>query len=292
VLNDKKTLLGRALAVTAFALAGCGGATSQKGEGREPKQTAESLRFSKLVAGRERYCGLRQSDAALVCVQGGEISLERSGPFSEVALNEDITTYNELCTIDSAGQVACDFAKDVPVGELHGLALGFFNSCALDREGRVVCWVPDAIGGTSAPEIVGALELSVDMEHGCVRLDMFGHARCFGAPYDASISDLHFQQVSAAALRACGILLDPSLGAGIACVDESGVTLELTGDFTSLDTGFGGEGCAIDSDGMIRCWGDAKAPIHSRRLHQVSVSSHQICALDDDGAAHCFPAQG
>lgn len=273
-----------------FGLACCGGSTSQHGDGSSPptRQSVQSLRFSKLAAGRERYCGLRQSDAALVCVRDGKISEERLGPFLDFELHEDLTSYSELCTIDSAGQLACEQWWPVPSGEFHELALGLFNSCALDRDGKVTCWVPDEMGGSPAPDVAGAVELSVDMDHGCVRFDTIGHVRCFGKPYDERVSDLHFQDISAAGSRACGILHDPTLGTGIGCVDNGGVTLELTGNFSSLDTEVDGAGCATDDAGFIRCWGHLTAPTHDERLRHVSVSSSQICALDADGAAHCF----
>jgi hypothetical protein len=273
----------------AFGSLGCGGTTSRQGHpGRpEPEPTVESLRFSKLVAGHDRYCGLRQSDAALVCVQGATIDV-RPGPFSDFALHEDVTSYRELCTLDEAGQVACDLARDVPQVPLHGLALGFFNSCALDAEGKVVCWMPDELGGTPAPDVAGAIDLSVDMDHACVRFDGNGHVRCFGSSFDESVANLHLVQISAAPTRACGTLLDPNFPIGIGCVDESGVTVELTGFFDSLDTNVNGDGCATDGDGVIRCWGALTAPVHSERLQKVSVSAAQICALDLEGAAHCF----
>lgn len=289
MLSSRK-FLGLAAVLTAFGSTACGGTTSREGEtgSPEPEQTVESLRFSKLVAGAERYCGLRQSDAALVCVQGTSIEV-RPGPFLDFALHEDSTgPYRELCTIDSAGQVACDLSHDEPTLELHGISLGFFNSCALDVEGKVVCWVPDELGGSPAPDVVGAIELSVDMDHGCVRLDSTGHVRCFGAPFDETISELHFMQLSASPMRACGIAQDPRLGQGVACVDETGVTLELAGSFSSLDTDVQGDGCAADNDGKIQCWGRLTPPVHSERLFGVSVSSTQVCALDDDGAAHCL----
>jgi hypothetical protein len=271
------------LVMGALALGGCGGATSEHGE-----PSVESLRFSKLAAGAERYCGLRASDSALVCVQGSRIEV-RPGPFLDVAMYEDASgPYRELCTIDSAGQVACDLSTDEPAAELHGLTVGFFNSCALDREGKVVCWVPDELGGSPAPDVAGAIELSVDMDHGCVRFDELGHARCFGTEFDEAIAQLHFSKLSATPLRACGISQDPSLGQGIACVDDTGITIELTGAFSAIDTNVDGHGCAVHVDGAVRCWGGLKPPVHGGRLQQVSVSSSQVCALDEQGAAHCL----
>jgi hypothetical protein len=279
---------GCTLALGILALGGCGGTTSEPGEVPEAEPSVESLRFSKLVAGAERYCGLREGDSALVCVQGAHIEV-RPGPFLDFALHEDsIAPYRELCTIDSAGQVACDLSTQEPLAELHGLALGFFNSCALDREGKVVCWVPDELGGSPAPDVAGALELSVDMNHGCVRFDNVGHVRCFGTAFDEAISELHFLQLSVTPQRACGITLDPRLGLGVACVDETGITVELAGAFSSLDTNVQDQGCAVDMDGAVRCWGGLIPPVHGEPLQRVSVSSSQVCALDGQGAAHCL----
>lgn len=279
--------LARGLLALALLASSCGG-TARHGPA-EPQRTPDSLRFSKLVAGLHRYCGLTLDERALVCVADGKVSLERSGPLQDFSLHEDVATYRELCTIDMTGQLACDLSSDVPAGAFRQVAVGFFNSCALDQGGQAACWMPPALGGSPAPDdIGGAVELSVDMYHACVRFDQNGHFRCFGEPLEQSVAELHFLRVSATTSGACGIAQDPRFGTGIVCATATGVSKELEGAFSSLDTSVNGDGCATDSDGMLRCWGGRQAPSHVERLQQVSVSSDTICALTADGAARCF----
>ncbi|HEY6077264.1 MAG TPA: hypothetical protein VIW29_00580 [Polyangiaceae bacterium] len=281
------------VALSLLACSSCGATTRHDRVEPEPtgdpERTVESLRFSKLAAGLDRYCGLTLDEGALVCVTDGKLSLERPGPFMDFALHEDLDSYRELCTVDMTGQLACDLSTDVPAGNFHGVALGFFNSCALAEGGKVVCWIPPALGGSPVPEdLGGGFDLSVDMYHACVRFDVVGHFRCFGDPASEAMGELHFMRVSATPTGACGIARDPSLGQGIACGDGMGVSMVLEGAFSSLDTSVNGDGCATDSEGMIRCWGGRQDPSHSEALPQVSVSANMICGLTADGAARCF----
>ncbi len=275
------------MGVMALLLTACGGSTGRNDAELAERRVAD-LRFDKLVAGRDRYCGLTQGDRALVCVERGKISVQRPGPFQDFALDESFS-FAELCTLDLQGELNCDKFTDakLPPGSYHSLALGFFNGCALDSEGRPVCWVPAELGGTPDLPVEGALRLSVDLWHACAMFGGAGHVQCFGLPSDEVVNQMHFIQVSASGMSTCGITLAPTIG-DVVCVDDSGVTLKLAGSFRSLDTNADGDGCASDLDGKIRCWGSFKDPEHTERLGQVTVSPTHVCALDADGAAHCF----
>lgn len=291
-----------ALALFSAALAACGGTTTRRNND-EPVTTpttptpttptpttperVEDLRFSKVVAGREHYCGLTLGKADLVCVKAGAIELKRTGPFRDFALHEDVPPFQELCTIDAAGALACDVAPDlVPTGNFSQLSIGFFNPCALATDGTVACWFSPDIGGSPAPEISDAVELSVEMYGGCAR-DRTGHVTCFGQMPHGEFP--HLVQLAAAFQQVCGIVLEPKQSGGIACVRDGGVVSPLAGTFTSLDVDVDGRGCATNDAGVVECWGSLVAPSSPLALSHVSVSVAQVCALDDSGAAHCLP---
>jgi hypothetical protein len=285
--------LGILVALLAGAgLVACGGTTTRHGND-EPVTEApigpprvDDLRFSKVVAGREHYCGLTLAESDLVCVKAGAVELRRAGPFRDFSLHEDVPPFQELCTIDAAGALACDGSPNlVPAGDFAQVSIGFFNACALATDGTVACWFPSELGGSPAPEISGAVELSVEMYGGCVR-DGAGHVTCFGEMPGGEIP--HFIRLAAAFRGICGIVLDPTQRGGIVCVGENGLSYPRMGTFTSLDVDINGRGCASNAAGAVECWDSLPEPTSASRLGSVSVSATQVCALDEEGGAHCL----
>jgi hypothetical protein len=285
-------LVGLAIVVV---LSGCGGTTTHdasQGEG-EPappsptstSRTAKGLRFSKLVAGRDHYCGL-QLDGALACVKGDSIELERKGPFLDLDLHEDQAPgFRELCTIDAAGALACDLFTNVPRGVFTQVKIGFFNPCALAQGGSVNCWGDPVLGASPAPDIQDAQELAVEMYGGCVR-DALTQIRCFGN-MPVQTGELRLLNIAASFEHICGQVFAPEDTRGVACIGSEGRVTHLDGFFTSLDVDIDGRGCASNGQ-QLQCWGGLVPPSSAVPLDRVSVSAGMVCALDAEGAAHCL----
>lgn len=147
------------------------------------------------------YCGLTKGDARLVCVEKGKVSINRPGPFIDMDLHENLAAYRELCTVRDTGELACDgFAGPLPAGEFKQVALGFFNPCALTRDGRVECWFPPEVGGSPAP----AHTLDVNVEGDGCALDVDGNINCWGNQR-APGPTVRFRQISVSSNQVCAL---------------------------------------------------------------------------------------
>jgi hypothetical protein len=271
----------------AASASGCGLTSRNNDDDQPAKPRVEELRFSKIATGINRYCGLTL-EKDVVCVKGGQLDLRWEGPFQDMAHHQDLEVFSELCASTEAGALECELTEDqVPVGErFTKVAIGFFNPCALTDQGKVVCWFDASIGGSPAPEIAGAIDLSVDMYRGCVRRDQAGHTECFGKATPNGAMDDHFLHVAVASNRICGMTLGPD-APGLDCIDESGQKTRLTdGFFSSVDVEVGGSGCAV-AEGSMFCWDDLAGKELGGSFAQVSVAPGRVCALDFEGAVTC-----
>jgi hypothetical protein len=295
-------IVARPALALGLVLWGCGGkaasadSAEEQPAGQKPAgETLADLRFTKIVAGFERYCGLTYHKA-LACIgnREGELKLEfeLAGPFEDFAFHEDVSAFWELCTLAKGGKLDCLNFPEVPPGEYKQVAIGFFNPCALDTEGRVHCWFDDGIGGSRAPSVVGASQLAVEMDHACVRYpDNPFLVECFGQDSDDSLADLHFLNFAVANKAVCGMVLSIDGAHGVYCVDGAGAKQLLSGTFSSVDVDISASGCATDDQGYVHCWGRREV-LPNARFHSLSVSGSQVCALDEQDAAQCFrPAE-
>jgi hypothetical protein len=62
-----------------------------------------------------------------------------------------------------------DYSLAAPAGEYVELAADALNACALDREGRIVCWGLDGVGLYPPPVGDGSRELEMGARHACVK---------------------------------------------------------------------------------------------------------------------------
>lgn len=219
-----------------------------------------------------------------------------------------------------------EFDARVPVRPMT--TAGFFHSCTLQKDGRVLCWgrgdfgalgngspadhghAPGSMGGTLRPVLLGptsvgaparALEIATSDTTSCARLDD-GRVKCWGAN-DAG-----------------------ALGIGLPVIATRGTNTQSMGDAlpaVALGTGRrvlqlagGGEAhfCALLDDATIKCWGKnsegqlGTGDLQSRgtnsldmgdnllaidlgpgrRAVQAAVGAAHSCALLDDGAMKCW----
>lgn len=282
--------------------AGVGGGSA----GAPAALSPASLRFEKIAAGRDRFCGITHEDGRLVCVSGDRIQSDRRGPYVDLSANEDIPSWSYLCAVRKDGTLECEGVElPLPAGPFEHVSVGFFNACASGPE-RVACWLDPAVGGIEPPPVVGD-DFSVDMYSYCHRPVPL-YAECFSQGAPLLPIEAHYLDVVATPKGACAALLgtpaellprtvSPELRelatkSQIACFSPDGVHLAHTGEFSSFDVESNGRnGCAIRaSDGAIECWGAPAigAPLERTGALQVSVSSTLSCALWSDRTVSCW----
>jgi alpha-tubulin suppressor-like RCC1 family protein len=163
------------------------------------------------------------------------------------------------------------------------VSAGASHTCALDREGCVVC-VGDNRGDSGdyiaqAVPVVGRFEhIDAGREHTCgIRDD--GTLACWGAiavapegTYVAVTADYH----TSCALRADGI--------GV-CWGFSAPELPGNVELMQLVSG-GYHACGILLDGSVQCWGDLPMTFDGV-FARLAAESRETCGLHEDGSVDC-----
>ena len=206
----------------------------------------------------------------------GEKSSVHPGDHTAVTIS-----HGQVCAIDGTGGITCPGLGDGPVGPFVDVGaryaefdVGFysvdvFEACGRSDEGVVECV---SLGDTYA----GAVHATGP----------------WYADYDAAVD--------------CGVRWDGSLECGVRfgeLLDGAGVAVPDGDEFVALDGysdgGFDGNGspigriCALDSAGVITCFGDGLLPDPpAGSFVQVAVGESHACALDADGDVQCWGSAG
>lgn len=235
--------------------------------------------FRDVAPGTSMGCAIRLEDSGISCwgtLSNGPIE-PPAGRFAEVAASGEW-----FCALDDTGSPRCwgnrwpqnPYASPPKVTDLQGLSMGDCSACALDQDRHRVCWGCNGkdISGTGKPmtEVVpSALKLrkiTARSGHICVVTATELAARCYrSSGNEAPFGGGRFVEISARHMYICATTETGSL----TCKDY--ITNHQPGDpppsrakppsgvgFSSLTTA-GGHACAIDSSGMVRCWGDNSA---------------------------------
>ncbi|MBN2495355.1 MAG: hypothetical protein JXR96_12240 [Deltaproteobacteria bacterium] len=146
-------------------------------------------------------------------------------------------------------------------GRYKALAAGYFHTCAVEKDGRAVCWGYDQLEQSSPPADARLKSVSAGMYHSCGLTDA-GRAVCWGSdhgPYPGNATpnlpappEDAFVQLSAGEAHSCGLKADGS----IKCWGNKtriGDGPAGTG-FRLVRVGWG-QACAVKKDGRLLCWG-------------------------------------
>jgi len=168
--------------------------------------------------GYGHFCGIRGSDAGLVC-----------------------------WTLDDA---ADEPALHPPEGSFADVDSGYGFSCALTLKGHARCWGRDD-GRLDAPDERFAT-LSLGPDYGC-GLTMAGEVRCWGAVSSPNWAG-PFALVAAGGWGICALRASGEL---ICSGDASLVAPSTTSPLRQIAVG-NRHACAISTTGRVACWGDVE----------------------------------
>ncbi len=254
--SDNSPLTGRFAHLAATQYGGaCGLRTNGELEcfGRETELPAGP--FDSIAAGPDGYCGVKR-DSSIACWQFYNFPPVADQPYRSVAMG-----YRHGIAITTSGELVVwgdsDAGRAVPPpGKFINASGGFYNSCAVRSDGRVLCWV-----GVYPKRLVPPDDLFKVVSVG----------------YDAAhIGDEY----------ACGIRLDGTLR----CWGERvGSVTPPEGTFVSLITQ-DYYACALSAAGKPTCWGGGFTPPlpgSDLVLSEFTASNDYTCGLTDDGRIEC-----
>ena len=209
-------------------------------------------------------------------------------------------------------------------GTFRDISVGLETTCAVAENGDLNCWGYDGVGTFNPPS--GAYtQVSVTDKFACA-VNEGSSIACWpetGGGYNVLSSEQRFSQISAWGENVCGVLTDGSLRCagrmgpkpdgefvmvnvreGYACaIDTAGhlhcfgaETESPEGEFidvaVSADSFDGGyQGCAIDTDNRVVCWGDTASVIEGvpeGAFKKVYALYKAACALDMENKLHCW----
>lgn len=196
-----------------------------------------------------------------------------------------------------------------PATRVDRLSIGDAASCVTAEDGRAHCWgsnadgqLGSAGGDADAPRPVDTsgvltqvrlIRISVGARHACA-LDTLGRAYCWGGNDRGQL----------------GVGEATTSSAVPVAVDTSGV---LAGKRLVLIGSAGATTCALDAEGTLFCWGandrgqmgngtvsdtarpiavDTSGVLRGRALRRFSIGGEHACAVDDEGFAYCWGANG
>ena len=265
-----------------------------------PELTPPAGTFKKVAAGNQGVCALR-SDGQVLC-WGRDPRITTGVPTGSFA---DISVGGGGCATDSQGAVTCwgisnPTAPGGP-GPVHGVVVGYCWACGIRPDGTPVCWHdPVDPGRCSAREGAVGVPVYLQLAAGGCGIREGGTIAC-GLP--GTISEV--LSPTARPFRSTSIVAGPyQYSQGSSYLRQDGVPLGVpwggpppTGPFSELaSTGAVGTvpskamSCAVGAGangGALTCW-NAGAGVPSGPHHGLVAGAYHLCALDQEGNAHCW----
>ena len=168
------------------------------------------------------------------------------------------------------------------------VAAGENHSCALQNDGRVVCWGANDDGQLDVPEGTRFEQITAGYGSSCgIRTD--GGIACWGRNNHQQLDapDGQFTAIDAGWDHVCALS-----GASATCWgwNANERAAPPTGvEFTAIGAG-AEHSCGLALNGDLKCWGsndDGRADSHSGLFRKLAVGIAHTCALRTDGTASC-----
>ncbi len=247
--------------------------------------------LSQIVLGVAHICGL-DADRRAVCDRYG-LGEADGAPATFFALSSG--KFYTCGLRDADGGISC-WGEDTTFGELSGapaegafsaLSLGKRHACALDADGKAVCWGWDANGRATPPPDARFRAIAAGDTHSC-GIAALGNLICWGKNQHGQ-SEPREGPFSALALGnnyTCALRTD---GRAVCQGDDSdGQSSPPSGmSFAQISAG-DRQSCGITPLGGLECWGIARISDHSQKFASASVGYGRICALNVAGSPTCW----
>ena len=211
------------------------------------------------------------------------------------------------CTSIDA-QTPCSAASGS--GSYQHVSSGSRHTCAIDFEGRAVCWGENGEGQSVPPggtcDTTGApagvciqargttpyAEISAGAYHTCAIRVSDGLVDCWGDQVMGQANpptDVAFQEVSAGYYHTCGITVAGQLRCWGTDTDGQ-IPANETATFAAVSAGFH-HTCAVDIQGVTTCWGDdgegQSSPVPGL-YSTVATGANHSCGRVEDSSLQCW----
>lgn len=171
-----------------------------------------------------------------------------SGACSTLTCGEGTVEVNGVCALDP------DWFEEFHAFQFEQVATGDRHTCALDYDGRIVCWGRNDDGQSSQPDGRRWAFVDAGRTHSCA-VDEDGEVECWG--------DSRNGELDAPA-----------------------------GPFESLGLGYT-KSCGLRPDGSITCWGgQVGTPPSSSGFVEVILGRRLGCAMGSDAEVECWALSG
>jgi hypothetical protein len=270
---------------------------------------AALLQFDRIAVGRTKYCGIVTEHAsddylweagAVVCVEDGQVVWSWGGKYVDISLNDDFSGWDVVCAAQSGGELRCTgFDLEDPLVDAQYVGVSFFNICAANED-TARCYVSENVGGAPPPSALAPYSgIAVGAAQICTTDGATLHTVCEGnTATSGQVRQGHYLPLAIGGSAACGVDVAE---AKVHCWDNNTPEIDeptvLEGNFRpfepqTLAINLNNDGCAIDAEGAVHCFGDADfsaVEAANGRFQRVALSVQQVCVLNEDGYAECYP---
>lgn len=196
-----------------------------------------------------------------------------------------------LCALDLDGRAVCwgdGVSKVSPVPDVNFALIdaGISHVCGLTVEGELLCW---GEGDDVAEAPAGHFRTVSVLGAGPCALDEAGYATCWPEYRDQVVPpDIGFDALSDGKSGVC-TLTDRQ--AECYCLwDDCQIRPVPSGPFASVATGTD-HACALDYDGVPTCWGgylDTASPPEGVRFSVLAAGEEHTCGITLEGGIRCW----
>ncbi|MCB9796828.1 MAG: hypothetical protein H6741_29355 [Alphaproteobacteria bacterium] len=182
---------------------------------------------------------------------------------------------------DTAGD--CEQPDGDPGSPWIDFSVGWWNSCGVRGDGRVMCWGDDRLDATCPPD---GLYSGVGVSSGACGIELGGTVVCWGDAAPES-PEGEFVAIDGGTIFYCGVGSD----GGASCWGVDAVAAPSRTDFIQVSGGTD-HACGLLTDGSVTCWGSnrygqTRAP-QGNSFTKVCAGEYFSCALAQDGSVDCW----
>lgn len=188
------------------------------------------------------------------------------------------------------------------IGCWQHVTVGRDFSCGLKQNGDVSCWGSNSMGQLNVPATVAeTVQLVAGYHHVCA-LDGQGLVTCWGGESESSLDapEMELHSISCGLNFCCGLNDDSEDNMRCWGDNQDGQSTPPEGVFSTVSAGIGRHACALDTAGVVQCWGldmglsGQPSPLITPEgtFQAVAAGYYYSCAIDEQDRPVCFGANG